>query len=461
MAMTQHPRDTGSVMPVRRGGGIDVRRWARDPRIRGSLYQIALVAAVAALLYTTVERALSSLAQRGISSGFGFLGHEAGFQISEAMAMPRRLHWGVALVPIGLALLVWSARQRRLEAAAAAKWEPVLRLLAGGLVGAGILAAVRGSDWAAYAPSDSYLVAILAGIANTLRVAAIGCGLAAVFGTVLGRAQLSTNWLLRTLASGLTDFLRNVPLLLIVMFWYALLMNAFPAARSAVDIGGFLFLTNRGVYYPTLAEIPSALWMSLAALAAGYVGLRLFPAARTTLDRRAAPSVVASTLIAATLAGLIVGARWDVPTLQGFNFAGGGAVGPEFTALLVGLVLYHGSFIADVVRSGILSVSPGQWEAGASLGLKRRLILTKIVLPQALRVILPPATLQFLGLTKNTSIGVVIGFPELVSVSRTVLNQTGKAIEVMLIVLVAYLAISLAIAAVTGRYQDRGQIRER
>src|SRR5207248_4226459 len=124
-------------------------------------------------------------------------------------------------------------------------------LLAGGLVGAGILAAVLGSDWAIYTPSDSYLVAILAGIANTLRVAAIGCGLAAVFGTVLGLAQLSTNWLLRTLAGGLADFLRNVPLLLIVMFWYALLINAFPAARSAVDIGGFLFLTNRGLYYST------------------------------------------------------------------------------------------------------------------------------------------------------------------------------------------------------------------
>jgi len=459
--MTPQNVDARVAVPLRHSGRADIRRWARNPRIRGYLYQLALIAAVIALLYEIAERALSSLDQRGVSAGFGFLGHEAGFQISEAIAIPRRIHWSIGLIPLGLAVLVWAARRHGDESRAARRRLATPRLLGSAFVGVGILAAALASDWASYEPSDSYLVAILTGIANTLHVAGIGCVLATVFGTVFGLCQLSTNWLLRMLSSGLTDVLRNVPLLLIVMFWYALLLNSFPAARSAVDIGGLLFLTNRGVYYPTIAGISPALWISIAAVAAAYAGLRLFPAAKTALDRWASPAGVALVLGGVAFAGLIAGTTWDVPTLQGFNFAGGGAVGPEFTALLIGLVLYHGSFIADIVRSGVLAVTSGQWEAGFSLGLPRRQIVAKIVLPQALRVILPPATLQYLGLTKNTSIGVVIGFPELVSVSRTVLNQTGKAIEVMLIVLVSYLVISLAIAACVGFYQERVQIRER
>ncbi len=459
--MTRQSFDPGAVVPLRHGGGLDVWRWARDPKLRGLLYQIALVGAIAILAYALSERALSGLAQRGVSSGFGFLGHEAGFQIAETIAIPRRGSWGTALIPAGLILFLWSVRGRGDGIGGRRSRRAALRLLAGALIAVGIVAAATAPDWATYQPTDSYLFAILTGVANTLHVAVIGCLLAAVFGAVFGLCQLSTNWLLRALSGGLTDLLRNVPLLLIVMFWYALLLNSFPSARSAVDIGGLLFLTNRGVYYPTISDFPAALWIPLAGIALGYIGLRIFAAGRAGLDRHLSPVIVTLALVGGALIVLIALAGWDVPKLHGFNFTGGGTVGPEFTALLIGLVLYHGSFIADIVRSGMLSVTSGQWEAGFSLGLPRWRIVAQIVLPQALRVILPPATLQFLGLTKNTSIGVVIGFPELVSVSRTVLNQTGKAIEVMLIVLVIYLVVSLAIAACVGAYQERIRIHER
>jgi general L-amino acid transport system permease protein len=443
----------GGASVRRRAAGFDLGRRLRNPKVRGYLYQAALVGAVALLLAEMARRALGSLAQRGVSAGFGFLANEAGFHISEAPAIPRQLSWALALVPLGIALLALAARLNAPRRAA-------LRLVGASAIGAGLVVAAFAADWTAYEPSDSYLVAILTGIANTVRVGLVGCVLATVFGVAFGLFQLSSNWLLRSFAAALTDVLRNVPLLLIAMFWYALLLNAFPAARAALAVGGVIFLTNRGVYYPTIASVSPMFWV-VVPIVVGGVATAWLARARTASGQRISAASLGLALGAAALAGLAAAATWDVPALRGFNFEGGGSVGPEFTALLVGLVLYHGAFVADIVRSGIMAVPAGQWEAGRSLGMSRRLILAKVVLPQALRVILPPLALQYLGLAKNTSIGVAIGFPELVSVSRTVLNQSGKAIEVMMIVLACYLAISLTIAGAMNAYNERAQIRER
>ena len=300
-------------------------------------YQVAAVAAVLFAIGYLVSNTLTNLEVRRIASGFGFLGREAGFEIGESFFMR-------------------------------------------------------------YGAADSYLRALVVGLVNTLAVAAIGIVLATGLGTAIGLFRLSGNLLLRTISTAYVEFVRNVPLLVQLFFWYAMITETLPVAREALEPLPGVFLSNRGIYFPTFS---------------------------------------------------------GTPVLQGFNFTGGAALTPEFAALLLGLATYTAGFIAEIVRAGVLAVGRGQWEAAQAVGLTRPQALRHVVLPQALRVMVPPMTSQYLDLTKNSSLAVAIGYPDLVSIANTAINQTGQAIEGVAIIMLVYLTISLTISAFMNWYNAR------
>jgi general L-amino acid transport system permease protein len=257
--------------------------------------------------------------------------------------------------------------------------------------------------------ADSYLKAIAVGFLNTLRVSALSIVLSTLLGVLLGLARLSLNWLLAKLAAGYVEVIRNVPLVVQLFFWYSVITEILPAPAEALSPLPGVFLSNRGLAFPIFVAV--------------------------------APITV------------------EYPVLTGFDFSGGGLLSPEFTALLLGLTLYTAAFIAEIVRAGILAVERGQFEAAYSLGLNRRQVMRYIVLPQALRVIVPPVTSQYLNCTKNSSLAVAIGYPDLVSIANTTINQTGQAIEGILIIMVVYLTISLVISAFMNWYNRRFALR--
>jgi len=249
-----------------------------------------------------------------------------------------------------------------------------------------------------YGASDSYLKALAVGLVNTLRVAAIAIVAATLLGAAVGLFRLSKNFLLRTVAAAYVEFIRNSPLLVQLFFWYTLLTEALPPPREALQpLTGF-FLTNRGIYFP----VPGS-----------------------------------------------------VPVLGGFNFSGGMALTPEFATLLIGLSIYTAALIAEIVRAGVLSVRRGQWDAAYAIGLQPRQALRHVVIPQALRVMVPPMASQYLNIVKNSSLAVAIGYPDIVSIANTAINQTGQAIEGVAIIMAVYLTISLSISAFMNWYNAR------
>jgi len=373
--------------------------WRRR-EVRAVLYQALLLGAILGLAAYLVANTLDNLAARSIRAGFDFLGQEAGFYIGESLI--------------------------RFEA------------------------------------SDTYLRAFVAGLLNTLRVAALGIVAATVLGTLIGIARLSHNWLLSRIATAYIEGMRNVPVLLQLFLWYSLITGLLPLASEALEIVPGVFLSKSGLTYPVPEAHPIHRWL-LALLAIGAGAAALYVAgARRRQERSgrrppllwpcgaiiAAPAAAAFVLSGAPLA-------LEMPEWRRFRYAGGDALTPEFLALLLGLGLYTAAFIAEVVRGGIQAVPAGQSEAARSLGLRRGLVLRLIVLPQALRVILPPLTSQYLNLTKNSSLAVAIGYPDLVSIANTSLNQTGQAIECIAIIMAVYLAISLTISALMNWYNRR------
>jgi len=376
-----------------------------DPGVRALVYQAAALGAVGLVVWFLVSNTLANLAARNIATGFGFLSREAGFAIGENLID--------------------------------------------------------------YSPSSSYGRAILVGLVNTLRVAALGIVVATILGTLIGIARLSKNWLVGKLAAIYVEVMRNVPLLLQLFFWYALITENMPGPRQAANPMPGVFISNRGLKLPGL-EGDALDWM-LAGLAVAIVAIvalghwagrrqeatgKVFP-----LGRAALALIVACPLLGWLASGGSL--ALDMPELRGFNFVGGITLTPEFAALLAGLVIYTSAFIAEVVRSGIQAVNLGQWEAAGSLGLRRGLVLRLVVLPQALRVIVPPMTSQYLNLTKNSSLAVAIGYPDIVSVVNTTLNQTGQAIEGILIIMAAYLTVSLSISLFMNWYNKRIALVER
>ncbi|MGE0260054.1 MAG: amino acid ABC transporter permease, partial [Alphaproteobacteria bacterium] len=305
-------------------------------------------------------------------------------------------------------------------------------------------------------------------LTNTLYVAALGIVLATVLGTLIGLARLSTNWLVARLAQIYVETFRNIPLALQLFFWWGLLRGYAPSPRQAWQPLPDVFVSNRGLVFPLPYGDP-AYWYMLAAFIAGIAGAWVL--SRWARRRQAATGLqfpagwVGVGLILGLPAIVFIGAgsplRLDLPELRGFNFAGGGAASPEFAALLLGLVVYTGAFIAEIVRAGILAVSWGQSEAAMALGLKPSQRMRLIVLPQALRVIVPPMTSQYLNLTKNSSLAVIIGYPDLVSIANTTINQTGQAVEGIAMIMAVYLAISLAISLLMNLYNRSVALVER
>ncbi len=369
----------------------------RDPAVRGIAFQILFVAAVIAVGAFLVHNTLDNLKRQNIATGFGFLGREAGFAIGESLI--------------------------------------------------------------AYSPADSYARVFLVGLTNTLYVAALGIVLATILGTVVGLARLSSNWLIRKLAQIYVETFRNIPLALQLFFWWGLLRWTAPAPRQAWQPLAGVFVSNRGIVFPVPREDPAHSWMLgalVVAIAAAWAIAR-WAHSRQARTGRQFPSLWAGLGLISGLplaVFLVAGAphSLDVPELRGFNFTGGSAVSPELAALLIGLVIYTASFIAEIVRAGILAVSWGQSEAAMALGLNSFQRMRLIVLPQALRVIVPPMTSQYLNLTKNSSLAVIIGYPDLVSVANTTINQTGQAIEGIAMIMAVYLAISLVISLLMNLY---------
>jgi general L-amino acid transport system permease protein len=378
----------------------------RDPRVRGIFLQIVFVAILAAVVAFLVNNTVVNLRQRGIAGGFGFLGDEAKFGIGEALI--------------------------------------------------------------AYSPADTYLRAFLVGLTNTLYVSAIGIVLATILGTVMGLARLSRNWLVAKLAQIYVETFRNIPLALQLLFWWGLLRQAAPAPRQAWQPLPDVFVSNRGIVLPVPFEHPAHFWM-LGAFILGCLAtwaISRWARQRQALTGQQFPSgwlglglIVGLPLAVFLAAGAPL--HLDVPALHGFNFTGGIVFSPEFAALLIGLVIYTGSFIAEIVRAGILAVSWGQSEAASALGLSSWHRMRLIVLPQALRVIVPPMTSEYLSLTKNSSLAVIIGYPDLVSIANTTINQTGHAVEGIAMIMAVYLVISLVISAVMNLYNRAVALVER
>jgi general L-amino acid transport system permease protein len=382
------------------------RSLINDPNARAVFFQILVLGGVALLGWYLVTNVLENLARQNIATGFSFLDREASFAIGESLI--------------------------------------------------------------AYTPASSYSQALLVGFLNTIKVAVLGIVLATILGTIIGIARLSSNFLVAKLASIYVEVIRNIPVLLQLFFWYAVIGESLPNPRQALNPVPGVFLSNRGMKFPALADDPIWIWVGLSILVAivAVWFLARWARKRQEATGQQFPTVLASigVLIALPVLTWLAGGAptaLDLPELQGFNFRGGTNISPEFAALLLGLTVYTAAFIAEIVRSGIRAVNWGQTEAASALGLHRGTILRLVVLPQALRIIVPPTTSQYLNLTKNSSLAVAIGYPDLVSVANTTLNQTGQAIEAVAIMMTVYLTISLGISLFMNWYNKHIALVER
>jgi general L-amino acid transport system permease protein len=388
------------------------RSFLYDPNIRGYFFQILLVVIVSYLFYMAATNVIENLQRAKIASGFGFLENTAGFDISQT-------------------LITFSA---------------------------------AGSTY-----GDAFIVGLL----NTLIVSAIGIVFATILGFAVGIARLSTNWMVRKVSMVYVELLRNIPLLLQLLFWYIAVLGPLPQPRNSIEMGAGFFLNARGLFMPRPLYASDA-WVIGAAVLVGIVGTVIFRRWARQQQESTGRQYPVGLVTLALVVGLpvlswlvlaLVGPNpvtFEMPEKGTFNLRGGMQILPEFVALLIGLVTYTAAFIAEVVRAGILAVSKGQTEAAGSLGLKPGQILRLVVIPQAMRVIIPPLTSQYLNLTKNSSLAVAIGYPDLVQVFMgTVLNQTGQAIEVVMITMGVYLTISLVTSFFMNIYNRRVAIVER
>jgi len=365
------------------------------------------------------------------------------------------------LLAIGLAIVVWylySNVNANLDRQGIATGWDFLHETSGFDIGESVIA---------YDSSDTYGRALWAGTLNTLRVAFFGIILATMLGVFMGVARVSGNWLLSTIASWYVEICRNVPVVLHVIFW-GTLIHLLPHPREAVTLFEGAYIMNRGVVLPFPVAHPAHPWMGvglIVGIAAAVLFNRWARRKRDLTGVRVAtiwPTLL-SLLIPPALIWLAFGAilEWEVPVLKGFNYRGGLQLSPEFFALLVGITVYTGAFIAEIVRSGIQSVPGGQIEAARALGLRAGFIMRYVTIPQALRVIVPPTASQYLSLTKNSSLGVLIGYPDLVNIGNTTLNQTGQAVEAIAVMMMIYLTISLVISAFMNLYNRLVAIQER
>ncbi len=375
-----------------------------DLRARAIFYQVVCGLAVVMVAVFLFHNASTNLARQNIATGFSYLWREAGFVISQS--------------PIG------------------------------------------------YQPADTYARALLVGILNTIRVSALAVVLATIIGTLVGIGRLSSNPLLSRLMMVYVEILRNVPLLLLLFLCYAVIVSSLPPVREALQILPSFYLSNGGLMIPYVKWSDALSWIAIA-FVLGAVGAivvaRILRARRiaTGIERRSWPLVVLTLFGPALLLALVLRPTLsvDFPEIGRFRISGGAQLMPEFVALLVGLTLSASANVAEIVRSGITAIKKGQWEAASSLGLRRSLSLRLVILPQSLRVIIPPMTSTYLNIFKNSSLAIAIGYPDLVMVSNTTMNQTGQAIEPIALFMLVYLSLSLAISAFMNWYNARVALR--
>ncbi len=389
------------------GGGQPRVSPLNDPKVRGIVFQVVLFAAVAFLFYEAITNAIENLQKAKIASGLGFWNNTAGFDIGQ-----RLIH---------------------------------------------------------YTATSTYGRAFWVGLLNTLLVASIGIVLATILGFIIGVARLSKNWIVNKLASIYVEVIRNTPLLLQLLFWYNAVLKALPEVRDSLALPGGIYVNNRGLFTPEPVVGANLTFVEIALLL-GIIGTFLY---RYWAKKRQESTGQQSPVLLVAL-GLIIVLPLIVyfamgmplsfnPVQKGrFNITGGVQIFPEFVALLLGLVIYTAAFIAEAVRAGIQAVNRGQTEASYALGLRPGPTLKLVVIPQAMRVIIPPLTSQYLNLTKNSSLAVAIGYPDLVQVfTGTVLNQTGQAVEVVAITMLVYLTISLTTSLFMNWYNARKALVER
>ncbi|MEZ0212225.1 MAG: amino acid ABC transporter permease [Xanthobacteraceae bacterium] len=381
--------------------------FVNDPKVRSVVLQLLAAALVIFLAWDFYDNARQNLAAQKIASGFGFLDNTAGFGISQA------------LVP--------------------------------------------------YTETSTYGRALLVGVLNTLLVAVVGIFFATVFGFLVGIGRLSKNYVIRLISTCYVELLRNLPLLFQILFWYLAVLSAMPGPRQSINLFDEVFISNRGIIMPR-PLFGDGSDVVLWALGLGVFASVLFSGwakQRQEDTGRLLPVFwINATMIVGLLLLALIATNFPIsferPELRGFNFAGGVRILPEFVALTLALATYTGAFIAEIVRSGIVSVSHGQTEAATSLGLRNGPTLRLVVIPQAMRVIIPPLTSQYLNLTKNSSLAVGIGYPDLVSVfAGTTLNQTGQAIEIIAITMGIYLLISVITSIIMNTYNKRVALIER
>lgn len=319
-----------------------------------------------------------------------------------------------------------------------------------------------------YSRESTYLLAVIVGFLNTLIVAALGIIFATILGFIIGIMRLSSNWLIAKLATGYVEIIRNIPLLLQILFWYTAVLKPLPGPKESLDFLGFAFLSNRGLIVPKPIWSDGAGFVGIAFIIGCIGAIAISRWARQRQERTGEqfPTFLAGLgviiglpLIAFLAAGAPV--TFEYPVFKGFNFVGGTTILPELIALLLSLSIYTASFIAEIVRAGILAVSHGQTEAANALGLRAQPTLRLVVIPQALRVIIPPLTSQYLNLTKNSSLAVAIAYPDLVAMGGVVMNQSGRAVEIVLIWMVVYLAVSLLTSGFMNWYNARVRLVER
>lgn len=378
-----------------------------DPKYRSLFFQVLLIIGVGYFIYSIVNNALTNMAANGVSTGFGFMSERAGFDILQSLIF--------------------------------------------------------------YDSDSTYGRTFVVGILNTLLVTALGIFLATLLGFGIGIARLSNNWLLAKLATVYIEIFRNIPLLIQIFFWYIVVLRAMPSTRESLSLFDSFFLNVRGLYLPAPVTESGFIYTSLAlliALIAVFI-LKRWAQKRQQATGQQFPVLWVSLillLLAPLLVFFITGSPliWDIPTLTGFNFEGGIAIIPELFALLIALTIYTAAFIAEIVRSGIKAVDHGQTEAALSVGLTPSQNLRFVVIPQAMRVIIPPMTSQYLNLFKNSSLATAIGYPDLVSVFMgTTLNQTGQAVEIISMTMAVYLVISLLISFFMNWYNAKMALVER
>jgi general L-amino acid transport system permease protein len=375
--------------------------WLNDQRVRGLVYQTLLLGCAGALAYGAVDNAVINMRARGIPMGFGFWNDVAGFDIN--------LH----------------------------------------LIN--------------YSNLSTYGQAFWVGLLNTLLIAVICIPLATVLGFVIGVARLSPNWLLSRFALVYTTIMRNTPLLLLLLFWYNAVLKSLPGPRQSISLGNVVFFNNRGLYLPLpVARDPAGWFVGAVLLAIAFAtGFRLWARRRQDRSGLQAPTALVAVALIIGLPALVSAAAgapfaFDVARLSGFNLKGGLQVIPEMAALVFGLVTFTAAFIAEIVRAGVLAVPAGQSEAAGALGLHRGLAMRLVVIPQAMRLITPPLTSQYLNIVKNSSLAVFIGYRDLVQIfAGTVLNQTQAAMQVMAITMAVYLVISLSVALALNVFNAR------